>query len=172
MFSVDIKVLDERLLSTFGGLPKPATSGAVGYDVMACTHYPRDMNGKPDLAARRPILEPMEIAGATQPTYIGLGFAMAGPAGYAALLVPRSGLGAARGLILANTIGVIDIADYRGELIAAVITRGGAGYIIKPGEAIAQMLLVPVPRFSWTLTEELPASERGAGGFGSTGVRR
>lgn len=171
MFSVDIKVLDERLLSEFGGLPKPATSGAVGYDVMACAYYPRDMNGKPNLGERQQLLRPMEI-GAHHPTYIGLGFAMAGPAGYAALLMPRSGLGAAKGLVLANTVGVIDIADYRGELIAAIIARGSAGCIVKPGDAIAQMLLVPVPRFEWRPTEELPESARGAGGFGSTGIKR
>ena len=107
---IQIKVLDPRLLHEFGGLPMPATIGAGAVDVVACALYPTLPNGKPDIAGRRELREPVAVSG-PQATYVGLGFALAGPPGWAAVIIPRSGLGSARGLVLANGQGFVDIAD-------------------------------------------------------------
>ena len=165
---LQIKVLDRRLLSEFGGLPTPATPGAGAVDVVACSLYPTLPNGKPDIMGRRELQGPVRVLG-SQPTYLGLGFALAGPLGWAAVIIPRSGLGSARGLWLANALGFIDVADYRGECIAALWNRTGEPIDVGPGERVAQMFLVQTPAPEWTVVDELPPSTRSAGGFGSTG---
>lgn len=166
---VDIKILDARLLSRFGGAPAPATPGASAVDVVACAVYPTLPSGKPDIAGRREMSNGIEVEH-NRTVYFGLGFAMAGPIGWAAMLLPRSGLASARGLVLANTVGFIDIADYRGECIAALRNTGHLAAVIHPGDRIAQMCLVNTPLPEWSFVDELPPSHRGAGGFGSTGV--
>lgn len=99
---------------------------------------------------------------------IGLGFAAAVPEGYVALILPRSGAGAKHGLQLRNTCGVID-SDYRGEWMVAVSQREGQEFSWSAGERLFQYILVPAGQFDPELVEELPTTQRGEGGFGSTG---
>ena len=96
------------------------------------------------------------------------GIAIALPAGYEAQIRPRSGLAAKYGITMVNAPGTID-ADYRGEIKVPLINLGKEKYIIKPGDRIAQMIVAPVARVEWKLVDELPPSERAAGGFGHTG---
>lgn len=100
---------------------------------------------------------------------IPCGFAMAVPAGYEAQVRPRSGLSTKHRISMPNAPGTID-ADYRGEVMVPLINHGDADFVVTPGMRIAQMLVLPVPRVAWTEVDELPASERGTGGFGHTGV--
>jgi dUTP pyrophosphatase len=108
------------------------------------------------------VIEPGAIA------LVGCGFAMAIPEGYEAQVRPRSGLASKHGLTVVNTPGTID-ADYRGEVKVALINLGRAAVTVDRGMRIAQMVVAPVTRVTWTTVTELPASDRGAGGFGSTG---
>jgi dUTP pyrophosphatase len=101
--------------------------------------------------------------------FVGLGFSAAVPINHVALLLPRSGSGAKHGLELHNTCGVID-SDYRGEWKAALLTKSGAAFSWEKGDRILQFLIVPVYTPVLELVEELEATARGAGGFGSTGV--
>ncbi len=175
---LDIKILDPRILTEGWGVPGQATEGAAACDLRACAVYDSKPDGSIDLGSRRELTGKQELAGDTE-VYIGCGFAMAArERGYVALLFPRSGLGA-RGLVLGNLVGVIDIADYRGEMIAAVWNRtpniraNGPGFqqkfTIEPGDRICQMLVVPALAPDWNIVDELPPSLRGTGGFGSTG---
>lgn len=100
---------------------------------------------------------------------VSLGFAAAIPEGYVGLLLPRSGVGAKKGLELNNTCGVID-ADYRGEWMVALKTKSGSAFTWEAGERLIQLLIVPVAHFDLTQVEELDTTERGAGGFGSSGL--
>lgn len=100
---------------------------------------------------------------------IGLGFSAYVPLGFAALILPRSGAGAKYGVELRNTCGVID-SDYRGEWMVAVKTKEGHEFGWAAGERLFQFILVPVANFTPTLVDELPTTERGVGGFGSTGL--
>lgn len=108
------------------------------------------------------VIEPGTIA------LVGCGFAMALPEGYEAQVRPRSGLASKHGLTVVNTPGTID-ADYRGEVKVALINLGQAAVTIERGMRIAQMVVAPVTRVTWETVTDLPASDRGAGGFGSTG---
>jgi len=108
------------------------------------------------------VIEPGAIA------LVGCGFAMAIPEGYEAQVRPRSGLASKHGLTVVNTPGTID-ADYRGEVKVALINLGRVAVTVDRGMRIAQMVVAPVTRVTWTTVTELPASDRGAGGFGSTG---
>jgi dUTP pyrophosphatase len=108
------------------------------------------------------VIEPGAIA------LVGCGFAMAIPEGYEAQVRPRSGLASKHGLTVVNTPGTID-ADYRGEVKVALINLGQAAVAVDRGMRIAQMVVAPVTRVTWKTVTELPASDRGAGGFGSTG---
>lgn len=99
---------------------------------------------------------------------VGLGFAAAVPIGFVALILPRSGAGAKRGVSLRNTVGVID-ADYRGEWFVAVEQREGEQLEWKAGDRLYQYILVPTAMFDPELVDELPSTERGDGGFGSSG---
>jgi dUTP pyrophosphatase len=167
---VEIKLLDPRLRDW--GLPVPATPGAAAADLMACAIYGKTADNKPDLKTRRPLEDTLTIA-PSEVQYIGAGFAMAilDPM-YAAFILPRSGVGSALGIVLGNGTGLID-SDYHGEIIVAALNRNTSSVAtITPGLRIAQMVLGPVVRPEWRVVDQFsPASSRGAGGFGSTGLK-
>lgn len=130
-------------------LPRYATPGAAGCDVSSCANV---------------TLHP------GQSSLIPLGFSMEIPKGFAAVLMPRSGLGTKKGIVLGNLIGLID-SDYRGEVHACVWNRNqdGEAYVVTQGERIAQMTIIPVVQSEFVVADELEDTERGTGGFGSTG---
>jgi len=144
---VDLKILDERVRAQ---LPHYATPGSAGLDLRACL----------DGAI---VLNP----GETQLIPTGLAIHLADP-GYAAVLLPRSGLGHKHGVVLGNLVGLID-SDYQGQLMVSLWNRGQAPFTVEPFERIAQMVIVPVVQAEFRVVDEFDASERGAGGFGSTG---
>jgi len=133
-------------------LPAYQTEHAAGMDLCA---VPRD--GEPIT------VPPGEVR------LIPCGFAMAVPVGYEAQVRPRSGLSTKHRVGMPNAPGTID-ADYRGEVMVPLINHGDADFVVTPGMRVAQMLVLPVPRVSWTEVEELPATSRGSGGFGHTGA--
>jgi dUTP pyrophosphatase len=132
-------------------LPLPAyqTAHAAAMDLHAAVDLPV-------------VIEPGTMA------LVGCGFAMAVPIGYEAQVRPRSGLASKQGLTVVNTPGTID-PDYRGEVKVALINLGQAAVTVERGMRIAQLVVAPVTRVAWEPVTELPASDRGAGGFGSTG---
>jgi len=144
---VDLKILDERVRDQ---LPSYATPGSAGLDLRACL----------DAAI---VLNP----GETQLIPTGLAMYLADP-GYAALILPRSGLGHKHGVVLGNLVGLID-SDYQGQLMVSVWDRGRDAFTIQPFERIAQMVIVPVVQAQFNVVSEFSDSQRGAGGFGSTG---
>ncbi len=144
---IDLKILDERVRAQ---LPHYATPGSAGLDLRACL----------DAAI---VLNP----GETQLIPTGLAMHLADP-GYAAMILPRSGLGHKHGVVLGNLVGLID-SDYQGQLMVSMWNRGNAPFTIEPFERIAQMIIVPVVQASFNVVDEFPESDRGAGGFGSTG---
>lgn len=147
MKSVDVKILDPRMRDA---LPEYATPGSAGLDLRACLD------------------EPIEIApGTTVLVPTGLAIHIADP-GYAALILPRSGLGHKHGIVLGNLVGLID-ADYQGQLMVSTWNRGSTSFTLNPMERLAQLVVVPVQQVSFNVVEEFGASERGDGGFGSTG---
>ncbi|MBF0804411.1 MULTISPECIES: dUTP diphosphatase [Neisseria] len=146
---VELKILNPKMTDY---LPAYATAGSAGLDLRACI----------DEAV---VLQP----GATFLVPTGLAIYLANPA-YAAILLPRSGLGHKHGIVLGNLVGLID-SDYQGELKVSVWNRGKEAFIIEPLERIAQMVVVPVVQAAFKLVDEFAASERGAGGFGSTGKK-
>ncbi|MBR2929011.1 MAG: dUTP diphosphatase [Oscillospiraceae bacterium] len=144
-----IKVLSP-LLGTEIPLPSYATPGSAAMDLRAC------------------VSEPVEIAPGGR-MVIPSGIAIALPsADYVALVFARSGLAAKGGVCLANGVGVID-SDYRGEIGVALLNIGSTPYTILPGDRIAQLMVTPVVQPALELVDQLPETERGAGGFGSTG---
>lgn len=147
MTVIDVKVLDARMAEH---LPAYATPGSAGLDLRACL----------DGAV---ILNP----GETKLIPTGLAMHLADP-GYAAMILPRSGLGHKHGVVLGNLVGLID-SDYQGQLMVSLWNRGQEAFTIQPFERIAQMLIVPVVQAAFRVVEEFPESDRGAGGFGSTG---
>jgi dUTP pyrophosphatase len=144
---IDLKILDERVRAQ---LPHYATPGSAGLDLRACL----------DAAI---VLNP----GETQLIPTGLAMHLADP-GYAAMILPRSGLGHKHGVVLGNLVGLID-SDYQGQLMVSMWNRGNAPFTIEPFERIAQMIIVPVVQASFNVVDEFPETQRGAGGFGSTG---
>jgi dUTP pyrophosphatase len=146
---IDVRILDERLRAT---LPSYATPGAAGLDLRACVDAPL-------------VIEP----GATHLVRTGMAIHLADP-GYAALILPRSGLGHKHGIVLGNLVGLID-SDYQGELMVSTWNRGAAPFTLNPLERLAQLVIVPVVQANFSIVDEFPVSERGAGGFGSTGTR-
>jgi dUTP pyrophosphatase len=147
--SVEIKLLDPRHGTEFP-LPAYATAAAAGVDLRAC------------LAA------PLDVApGETHLIPSGIAVHMGDPA-FAAVVLPRSGLGHKHGIVLGNLVGLID-ADYQGEILISCWNRSGVSFRIEPGERIAQLVFVPVVRAEFTVVDGFTASERGAGGFGHTG---
>jgi dUTP pyrophosphatase len=147
MRKLEVKILDERIR---GMLPHYASSGSAGLDLRACVEQP--------LA-----LEP----GESQLVSSGIAIHVADP-GFAAVILPRSGLGAKNGIVLGNLVGLID-SDYQGPLMISVWNRGRAAFTIQPLDRIAQMVIVPVVQVELEVVEDFAASARGAGGFGSTG---
>ena len=147
---VELKRLDPRL-GTSIPLPAYATDGSAAMDLRAA----------PEAAIT---LAPGDSA--LVPT--GLAIHIADP-GWCALILPRSGLGHKHGLVLGNLTGLID-ADYQGPLMISCWNRGNAPFTIQPGDRIAQLLVTPVARVAWRMVGDFAPSERGAGGFGSTGV--
>src|ERR1700674_5505175 len=146
---LDIKILDARMRDY---LPAYATSGSAGLDLRACL----------DEAIT---LEP------GQTTLVPTGLAIhIEDAGYAALILPRSGLGHKHGVVLGNLVGLID-SDYQGQLMVSTWNRGAAPYTIQPFERIAQLVIVPVVQVRLEVVTEFGASRRGGGGFGSSGQR-
>ena len=137
-------------LSPLATIPAYQTAHAAGMDLHAAIAEPRT-------------IEPGRIA------LIPLGFAMAIPEGYEAQVRPRSGLGSRHGITLPNAPGTID-ADYRGEVSVPLINLGSAPFVVEPGMRIAQMIVAPVARAVIEVVEELDATARGSGGFGSTGT--
>ncbi len=144
---LDVKVLDQRLRAQ---MPAYATPGSAGLDLRAC------------------LSEPLALApGAWQLVPTGMAIHLADP-GYAALILPRSGLGHKHGIVLGNLVGLID-SDYQGELMVSAWNRSATAFTIAPMERIAQLVIVPVVQASFNLVDEFAASQRGAGGYGSTG---
>ncbi|MGN2243628.1 dUTP diphosphatase [Frateuria sp. GZRR33] len=151
MIDVELKILDPRLGEAIP-LPEPATLGSAGMDLRAAIEAPLT------LAPGESALVPSGIA-----IHIG-------DPNWCALIVPRSGLGHKHGLVMGNLVGVID-ADYQGPLMISCWNRGAAAYTIGVGDRIAQLLLVPVAQARLRVVEEFAPSARGAGGFGSTGIK-
>ena len=147
MRRLEVKVLDERIR---GMLPRYATAGAAGLDLRACIDTPL-------------VLQP----GDSQLVSSGIAIHVGDP-GYAAVVLPRSGLGAKSGIVLGNLVGLID-SDYQGPLMISVWNRGKGAFTIQPLDRIAQLVVVPVVQVEFEVVEEFAASARGAGGFGSTG---
>lgn len=148
--AVELKRLDARLGNLIP-LPTYATDGSAAMDLRAA----------PEAAVE---LAPQ--ASALIPT--GLAIHISDP-GWCALILPRSGLGHKHGLVLGNLVGLID-ADYQGPLMISCWNRGDAPFTIRPGDRVAQLLVLPVARVAWQIVDEFAPSGRGADGFGSTGV--
>ena len=147
MHKIDVRILDPRLQDN---LPHYATAGAAGLDLRACIDQPIE-------------LEP----GATELVPSGIAIHLTDP-GLAAMVLPRSGLGHKHGIVLGNLVGLID-SDYQGQIFVSLWNRGGSAFTVKPMERIAQLVVVPVLQVKLNVVEDFAASERGAGGFGSTG---
>lgn len=145
---IDLKILDERVRDN---LPKTATAGSAGVDLRA-------------LVDETVVINP----GDTYLVKTGLAIHIGDP-GYAALILPRSGLGHKKGIVLGNLVGLID-SDYQGELMVSVWNRGKESFELKPMERIAQLMVVPVVQPEFNIVERFEASERASGGFGSTGT--
>jgi dUTP pyrophosphatase len=147
MKNIDCKILDPRMKDF---LPAYATPGSAGLDLRACI----------DEAI---VIEP----GQTILIPTGLAIHVADP-GYAAMILPRSGMGHKNGIVLGNLVGLID-SDYQGQLMVSTWNRGQAAFTLQPMERLAQLIIVPVLQVGFNIVEEFDSSERGAGGFGSTG---
>jgi dUTP diphosphatase len=147
MRKLEVKILDERIRAM---LPHYATPGAAGLDLRACM----------DKELR---LEP----GDSRLVSSGIAIHVGDP-GYAAVILPRSGLGAKSGIVLGNLVGLID-SDYQGPLMVSVWNRGREPFTVQPMDRIAQLVVIPVVQVEFEVVEEFAASARGAGGFGSTG---
>jgi dUTP pyrophosphatase len=147
MTTIDLKVLDARMADV---LPAYATPGSAGLDLRACLDAPL-------------VLEP----GQTQLIPTGLAIHIGDP-GLAAMILPRSGLGHKHGIVLGNLVGLID-SDYQGPLMVSCWNRGTNAFTVQPMERIAQLVIVPVLQAAFRRVDEFDASDRGEGGFGSTG---
>jgi dUTP pyrophosphatase len=147
MKKIEVKVLDARLRSQ---MPHYATSGSAGLDLRACL-------------AEAVTLQP----GESHLVPSGIAINLADP-GFAALVLPRSGLGHKHGIVLGNLVGLID-SDYQGQIFMSAWNRGNAAFTIQPMERLAQLVIVPVVQVAFDVVDEFHASSRGAGGFGSTG---
>ncbi len=147
MTPIDLKVLDPRMAEQ---LPAYATPGSAGLDLRACLDAPL-------------VLAP----GQAQLIPTGIAIHIGDP-GLAAMILPRSGLGHKHGIVLGNLVGLID-SDYQGPLMVSCWNRGSADFTIQPKERIAQLVIVPVVQAAFRRVDDFGASERGAGGFGSTG---
>jgi dUTP pyrophosphatase len=147
MKKLEVKILDQRIRDM---LPHYATPGAAGLDLRACLEAPLTL-----------------MPGDSQLVSSGIAIHLGDP-GYAAVVLPRSGLGAKSGIVLGNLVGLID-SDYQGPLMISAWNRGKSAFTIQPMDRIAQLIVVPVVQVEFAVVEEFAASARGAGGFGSTG---
>ena len=147
MTTIDVEILDARLKDS---PPHYATPGAAGLDLRACLEAPLE-------------LQP----GQTQLLPTGLAIHLNDP-GLAAMILPRSGLGHKHGIVLGNLVGLID-SDYQGQLMVSVWNRSSAPFTIQPLDRIAQLVVVPVLQVGFNVVDEFASSDRGEGGFGSTG---
>lgn len=148
---VQLKILDPRIGNEFP-LPAHATSGSAGFDLRACIDGPLTL-----------------AAGAVELIPTGFAMYIADP-GLAGMLLPRSGLGHKHGVVLGNLVGLID-SDYQGQLFVSCWNRSQADFTIEPGDRIAQLVIVPVVQTSFEVVSEFDLSDRGSGGFGSSGSR-
>jgi dUTP pyrophosphatase len=148
MRKLEVKILDERIRAM---LPHYATAGAAGLDLRACIDAALTLN-----------------PGDSQLVSAGIAIHLGDP-GYAAMILPRSGLGSKSGIVLGNLVGLID-SDYQGPLMVSVWNRGKAAFTIQPLDRMAQLIVVPVVQVEFEVVEQFSASVRGAGGFGSTGT--
>ena len=147
MKTIDLKIIDPRMKDF---LPAYATTGSAGLDLRACI----------DAAL---VIEP----GQTVLVPTGLAIHIADP-GYAAMILPRSGLGHKNGIVLGNLVGLID-SDYQGQLMVSTWNRGQSAFTLQPMDRLAQLVVVPVLQVGFNVVEDFASSDRGAGGFGSTG---
>jgi dUTP pyrophosphatase len=147
MKNIDIKILDLRMKDQ---LPGYATHGSAGLDLRACIDAPLTIeSGETHLV----------------PTGIAIHIK---ESGYAALILPRSGLGHKHGIVLGNLVGLID-SDYQGQLMVSTWNRGHAAFTLNPMDRLAQLVIVPVLQVGFNIVDDFDASERGIDGFGSTG---
>ena len=146
---IDVKIINPLIKDQ---LPHYATAGSAGLDLRACI-------------SEKIVLEP----GQTVLIPTGLAIHLA-DANYAAMILPRSGLGHKHGVVLGNLVGLID-SDYQGELMVSTWNRGNTAFTIEPFERIAQMVIVPVVQAQFNLVADFDASDRGVGGFGRTGKK-
>jgi dUTP pyrophosphatase len=146
---IDVKILDPRMRDQ---LPNYATSGSAGLDLRACIDTPL-------------LISP----GETHLIPTGLSLYIANP-GFAGMILPRSGLGHKNGIVLGNLVGLID-ADYQGPLMVSTWNRGQQPFTINPLDRLAQLVIVPIQQVEFNVVDEFPSTDRGAGGFGSTGKR-
>jgi len=149
MKTIDLKILDPRMKEQ---LPAYATAGSAGLDLRACIDEPL-------------VLKP----GDTQLVPTGLAIHIGDP-NYAAIILPRSGLGHREGIVLGNLVGLID-SDYQGQLMVSTWNRGQNTFTLQPMERLAQLVIVPVQQVHFNVVETFESSVRGDGGFGSTGKR-
>ena len=147
MTPIELKVLDPRMAEQ---LPGYATGGSAGLDLRACLDAPL-------------VLEP----GQCQLIPTGIAIHIGDP-GLAAMILPRSGLGHKHGIVLGNLVGLID-SDYQGPLMVSCWNRGGSAFTVQPMERIAQLVIVPVVQAAFRVVDAFDESDRGSGGFGSTG---
>ena len=147
MKAVDLKILDERMREN---LPAYGTPGSAGLDLRACLDAPLT-------------IEP----GATHLIPTGLAIHIADPS-YAAVILPRSGLGHKHGIVLGNLVGLID-SDYQGPLMVSAWNRSSKAYTLEPMERLAQLVVLPIAQVQFKIVDDFESSERGSGGFGSTG---
>jgi dUTP diphosphatase len=146
---LEVRILDPRIGREYP-LPQYATQGSAGVDLRACIDAPLEL--KP---------------GDTQLIASGIAIHLE-DAGYAAIVLPRSGLGHKHGIVLGNLVGLID-SDYQGQVFVSCWNRGQTTFTIQPGERIAQLVVVPVVQVEFEVVEQFAQSQRGAGGFGSSG---
>jgi dUTP pyrophosphatase len=147
MHRIDVKILDPRLKHN---PPHYATPGSAGLDLRACLESPLTIH-----------------PGETVLVPTGLAIHLADP-GLAAMILPRSGLGHKHGIVLGNLVGLID-SDYQGQIMVSTWNRGSGSFTLQPLERLAQLVVVPVLQVSFNIVDEFTESERGSGGFGSTG---
>lgn len=149
MTEIELKVLDKRIGSEFP-LPRYETTDAAGLDLRACLEAPLTIQ-----------------PGETHLIPTGIAIHIGDPH-MAAVILPRSGLGHKHGLVLGNLVGLID-ADYQGPLMVSCWNRGEAAYTVTPGDRIAQLVFMPIVRTQFKMVDTFASTERGAGGFGSSG---
>ena len=147
MQKLQVKIMDERMRSQ---LPQYATAGSAGLDLRACLEVAID------IAPGQTVLVPTGIS-----IYIN-------DPRYCAMILPRSGLGHKHGIVLGNLVGLID-SDYQGQLMVSTWNRGTSSFRLEPMERLAQLVIVPVMQIEWSIVDEFASSDRGEGGFGSTG---